>query len=757
MKDLKFGGRIMNLNEPNPSLSGDEAGKFPRKVRIGLSYNFRNIITPSFDYVMPLSSDVGVQDEATYYMGAESWFYRGMLAARAGYNERGPSFGFSVRKLEGFGVGLDYALVLPSMKGAGLTTHKISLGMGTKIPPPKVIDLAIFKDSISVSPAIFTPDTKGKVRAVISNLKEDTSPSFDVCVYYADSLGQFRVIAVRKMDGIRGNSSEIFEFDWKPPYNGHFELFVSVDDDGSRLPKPNGNISEANEDNNIVSVNISSFYKPLLDGIDIEKTSLEISQVSFVKEELPIIPSVFFSKTSNSIDPRFDRLLKTVAERLERNQNIRLELRGFYDVYTEDSDNSKNLALERAKAVKERLVSFGAPSDKLILVSDGYDMAETKAGLKEKKRPSIAFLEEVAEENRRVELNAVLVGVDSKLAEVSSLSGQSISQGDLTRIDEAISKAKRILDSNPDVDVMIVSGGSYDNTSDFNKVRDLEKRVDEQMGVFLKGRVFGAFTKDLGADLVNVSLSAEPILYKPIAQSNVPEGFRLAEEKGNLISLRNLTISARVDTFYIVVRDESGNTFRSLASGKGEIPSQITWNWRSDAGEPPNPGRTYHIDFYVRDEVGQELFGKSNEITIKSQKMQHIKELVLINFNFSGTTAKSKYIESRIESVAKQIINLSLDPIKSMQVIVGGHSDIIGTEEARLEISSSRAKKEYESLRSYLLKYLDFPDSKALDNWLTSKNITLTHKGYGSNVPFEINVLGKRLLQHNSFRSQRIP
>ncbi len=153
--------------------------------------------------------------------------------------------------------------------------------------------------------------------------------------------------------------------------------------------------------------------------------------------------------------------------------------------------------------------------------------------------------------------------------------------------------------------------------------------------------------------------------------------------------------------------------------------------------------REYRVQFYMKDIMGREIEGESEKLTIDSDKMVHREELVLINFNFAGTTAKSEYIESRIENVAREILKRAEEPIKKMHVEIGGHTDVIGMYDANMELSEERAITELGHLKSFLIKYLEISDDAALDKWLADRNISLSAKGYGPQVPYEINVWQK--------------
>ncbi|OGS25952.1 MAG: hypothetical protein A2297_05270 [Elusimicrobia bacterium RIFOXYB2_FULL_48_7] len=122
--DYFAGASIINLNQPDTGLAEKEP--LPVTLNIGLGYRY-NYPSDNFNVGFCVSQ-TGSENKIT--SGAEKWFYKGMLAARAGY-------GFGSRQFSSlsFGAGfrfkqaqVDYSINLPvgGMKETG-GTHRISL------------------------------------------------------------------------------------------------------------------------------------------------------------------------------------------------------------------------------------------------------------------------------------------------------------------------------------------------------------------------------------------------------------------------------------------------------------------------------------------------------------------------------------------------------------------------------------------------------------------------------------------------------
>ncbi|MFP4460065.1 MAG: OmpA family protein [Candidatus Zixiibacteriota bacterium] len=763
IKRFRLGGRVSNLNEPNLSLEDVEAGTIPRKARVGVSYNIMDIITPSFDYEMPLG-DVGIQDDATYHIGAESWLFDNAIGVRAGFTSKTINGGVSLQKNTGFGAGIDYALIYPRFEeDISLITHKVTVNLGTKIPPPKRYDLTIVQDSLRTIPDILSPNVSGKIIIPVKNIEKDPVKPFKVTAFYRDSTEEIVKIGTKTIPGLKGGETINAEISWKTPNSDFFDVQINVDDDGSRLPKLSGTIFETNEDNNTASFEVASFSEPNIDKVSPERNTLEISQVSFIKEELPIFPSIYFDRGSAEIPDRFSRMLRTLAQRLSENKDVKYLLYGYYDIYTEDDLNHDQLAVNRAESVKKQLVDFGASANQIQIVKKDYDKGKTRATGKEGRKPHEASLQPVSEENRRVEFQTSMMQSDPVLVEVEiDPKSGNVPAAEMRKLEEAARNSTELLRRNPDVELEIISYHEMDSRIAFSRIKEAEENIVDNLGYFLEDRIFEAFKPSKSdKDIIELRYSGEPLIYKPLSQINVPEGFRIAEEKGNLITLDGLSIDAPVDTFYVKVIDNEGQTFRLLDYGKRDVPQRVNWNWRSDEGEPPNPSRDYYIEFYLRDILGREITSKSSKLSIDAEKMEHREELVLINFHFAGTSPKSDYIEARIENVAKEIVEQTQDPFESMEIIIGGHTDIIGSEDVNMRLSEKRATRELQNLRTYLVKYLELPGDEALQEWLESKNIDLKAKAYGPDRPYVISIWEKgyyktREIGNNEYPEGRI-
>jgi outer membrane protein OmpA-like peptidoglycan-associated protein len=136
----------------------------------------------------------------------------------------------------------------------------------------------------------------------------------------------------------------------------------------------------------------------------------------YVTEALPVLPAVFFDPQTITISPRYHQvekgadfklsdvaprttavhrdILNIIGERMQKNPNFSVRLRGTADPTTESSDC--DLAQKRANAVKEYLIRVWGIADSRIAVQSGGSCAPD--------RPTRRLSEEGYAENRRVEI-----------------------------------------------------------------------------------------------------------------------------------------------------------------------------------------------------------------------------------------------------------------------------------------------------------------------------------------------------------------
>ena len=176
-----------------------------------------------------------------------------------------------------------------------------------------------------------------------------------------------------------------------------------------------------------------------------------------------------------------------------------------------------------------------------------------------------------------------------------------------------------------------------------------------------------------------------------------------------------------------------------LAAGKGEIPSGLAWDWRDNAGELLDFDHTYFARLDIRDKMGETFLTYSDTMEIKvSKQSKRIESLVIILFMFDEETPASKFLESRVEYVARRFIARAKRTDQEVMAIVTGHADSIGPEYANIALSKERANREIQKLRLYMMYLLEMDTQAQLDNWLKEHNVTLKAKGLGESDPYEI-------------------
>jgi hypothetical protein len=216
------------------------------------------------------------------------------------------------------------------------------------------------------------------------------------------------------------------------------------------------------------------------------------------------------------------------------------------------------------------------------------------------------------------------------------------------------------------------------------------------------------------------------------------KGYELNNEQVNFVKITS-DVEAGVDTYTVSIIDKDGNPFRVLATGHGEIPSGVPWDWKDANGNLIDPTGEYYCKLDIRDRLGQTFVTQSDPIKVEvTKRLQQMETLVIVEFAFDEKISESAFLESRVEYVARRFIEKALEPKKSLSAIVSGHTDVIGMDFRNRELSIERAKKEEENLRRYLIYLLGLGNDTELNGWLRAHNTTLEYKGYADAVPYII-------------------
>lgn len=772
---LAIGIRSTNINEPNMSISGDQAGKIVRKVSIGTSYTWRDIIVPALEFETPISSTITDQDAMRVSAGVEGRLFNQHLILRTGYRQllaEGSTgtvmLGLGIRSLTKHNIGFDYALNIPSDRLSSMVHHRFAVIYGFPEPPPSQVDLTIIKDSTFTIPKIFRPDSAGVVSFVVKNVGGEDAVDFWVRTFAIDDSGKYTLVSRHKISKLTIGESMKLETNWTPDHKGYFDFYVSADDAETDSPKRKPELADVNPENNIISLRVSCF-----NSLSFEqppaflKTLLKLSQITYIREEIPMIPIVFFEHNDTTVPQRFYDLLSEIAERLNKNPNISIRIKGYVDMPTEKNTDYTALARNRANAVKTLLEKWGAPADRVIVVPQTeYDISMPKAGKKDRKQTG-AFEKMIAEENRRAELETGIVEfpdtsliccVNYRVNETELPDEGKLELENMVRLTEPL------LENNPDIIILFsgMSGPLEGQKWDLAFYRALKVRsyANHLVKPDIVDRMM-VYAEPGTLETVNIIMSADAILYRPRGITKAIQGFQMASDEKNGITIGKVNADAGIDSYYVSIVDSYGKEFRKLASGKDNIPEFIPWDWRGEEGEPAEPGKSYHAFIYIRDKVGQELSMKSEPAKITVTQEERRQELIIVNFTFGGTLSQSPYLEGRLERIASRFIENALEKKSHFKAIVGGHTDIIGSKQANERLSLQRAQKEERNFRKMILEILHMKDEKELSKWLMEHNVTLDAKGFGPNLPLAAKIWEKGyfreiLLGNNEFPEGRM-
>jgi len=756
IKNATLGLKLSDLNEPNIAIGNDDAGALPRRMRAGFAYTYRDFITGALDFDTPLRSAT-LQDPMKLCFGAEGKFLEKKLRFRTGYDmnigEGGKGalhFGFGFRSMSKHNFGFDYALILPQGEISGHTHHKFSLVYGFPIPPPKEIDLAVFPESLSTEPPILRPDSVGIIHSVIANLGKDDAKKFYARTFYFDEDSNYGLIEKRKIDKLAGEKSLDLDFKWTPTKKGYYDVYVSVDDVSDKGTKRKGTLNDVNSKNNIASFKVSVFNPPSLEkNPQLLKSVLKLSEINYIREEVPMVPFVFFDDADTVVPDRFLQPLQTIAKRLKRNPNVALVLKGYVDSVTEKSKfpNLKELANIRAQSLKRYLMNLGIPERQIIVIdASKYDYTQPRAG-KKNRRTNSKYEKMIAQENRRVEIGTDVIDFPDSI--LICCVNYRVGETDIPpegklEIENSMRLTKDLLEQNPDVIILFHGMSSPADSGRWDRAMDRALKVRNYAGQLVSKRTANRMMVFASApdsvDMVAIHISGDAVIYRPRGSARAAQGFQVAAREKNKISLEGLRVDAGVDSYYIAIVDENMSEFKLLASGKGYPPESIPWDWHGNDGEPPEPNKNYYAYLYIKDNVGQVLESKSDPVKIKITRKEKRQELILVNFTFGGTFPQSPYLEGRMERIASDFIEKAVQRKTIFKTIVGGHTDIIGSPAANQRLSLQRAEREEKNLRNILKFLLKLKNDNELDAWLSEHNVSIESKGYGYSRPYKVRV-----------------
>ncbi|MCK5832216.1 type IX secretion system membrane protein PorP/SprF [bacterium] len=746
---IAFGFCAKNVVQPSLSISND-MGEGYREALVystAASYAVKNWLIPRIQFSQ--NSEGKLELSA----GTEILLFNGLVALRTGYSVEGFALGFGLLGRSKLPVNFDYAMLYPtgSLSKARLTNH--SVGLTFNIPqskknkkinetgPPsfEFPDIIAAKDPHSKDMPILEIGNKGHFSAIIGNVggKPSDNTFASVFIINTDSSMVGSPFAIPPLD-----PSEIYDIDWtwEPKAAGVYKFIVSADDDGSRFPLRNSKISEVDVSNNRIEI---PFYVigPIFAEVKVENEAITIPQLTYIADEEPLVPVVFFEKNSLELADRFMPTLEVIARRIAENPDIKLVLRGYTDSESETGDTS-SLYFQRAKAVKNEIGKKTSSDVEVMIESvDNYN-PETPRIRPLTSNTSIEDKVWAQQENRRVEMSTIVNGFETDLLYTDlSTFDVSLSQYKDSLLSISI-LIKRVLDENPGASLIfeadVQTGAQWQSA--YDNLSELREAVIGSIQADINFQIVPVFIK-LAEDfkpVVRVYLSGEGMLYRPKEAALAAKDFEIPKDKReNRISIS--IGEGIVDSFTISIVDQQMNTIRVLSSGSNSPPKIVVWDWRDKNGNLVDPRKIYRVELSLQDPAENIWNNYSSEISIEiSDKEIRRESTIIVQFAFDEVTSTSKFLESRIESMARKIIDLSNKENSYFNVKIIGHTDPIGSDRRNMILSQERAEEEESAIRRYLRNMLDIDNDSGLEKWLADHRITLVRQGFSDGKPYEV-------------------
>ncbi len=734
-----LGFAASDILQPNLSLQGVPEGKMPMHIRFGGSF------TPNQNLLVAADMRYFKEGSAilTPHLGVEKWFNRHTIAARGGFNPDELSVGFGWRLNRHWALEIDYAFVYPLSKlaAAGANSHKFSAMFQIPNPIPQW-DL----EAISVTPQMerLKPGDEVKVTAVVRN-NDKSVKTANYSVYVRKPDGTYALIDKGTIKNFKRKDERQIEFTFKDYHPGEYKLFVAIDDDGSDIPRLVGKINEADEGNNVATATVHIFPPPQ-PMITFREDTLHITRLAFQETEEPVIPVIFFEPKSAKIAPRYKHILDRLAARLQKNPDVVVKVAGYYDPES-DGKNNVAIAKQRMEAVYDYLVAkVGNPSQ--VVKDESNDPSRKRAGGGKPFLGIEKYLPMIRAENRRVELKPQIPSLTQSQVEqvIEFQVGQTQKTVDFSA--QAMTY-KSILERNPDV-MLLLEGYATEKEGPnllepaFTRAANLKEQLKKVVPFYLWDRIFawGDDRHPAEKPHVKISLLADGVLYKPFAGRIYPQGEKV-ENPENFVQLGVLKADNPITSHRAELLDLAGNKVKLFTAGDGPPPNGMPWNWKTDEGKYIEAGKYYVGHITVTDELGAVGEAYSETLVVDQiDKVLGVETMLIVIFEFDRDVAISPYYHSRMEAVARRLIELAEHEPGELTVAVTGHTDIIGLSRRNQELSMERAQREFRNLKIYLRHLLNLPSEEALDKWLAERNVKLVAEGYGPDKPYTLKKMG---------------
>ncbi|MCD6501648.1 type IX secretion system membrane protein PorP/SprF [bacterium] len=738
-----FVGR--NLVEPSLALSGGsgEGESEPIELSAGAAYSGFGWIVPSAQVSWSKTSDI---DGAG---GLELRAFDGALCLRGGYRHGGATFGLGIVGKKGFPLTFDYALYYPNetLSRAGLTTH--SIGITASIAPrvrhpkeehPPEMATGLPDIMAAVDPEL--PETllaeigvEKTYRAIIVNVGDVPIGETAASVFL---LGQDSSMVDTPFKIPKLEAGERFPIEWKwtPQKPGSYSFLVSADDDGSRFPLRNGKISELSIANNTVEIPLY-VIGPVEAAVTPEYSSLEIESITYIAEDEPLIPVVFFEKGKSSVAARFDPTLDVLARRASENPDVVITLKGYVDRSSDPATwASDSLNIARAVAVRRRMLDLGA--DSVVVEREGYDPTAPRITISAKYE-SMQDMIWAQQENRRVEMSTSVKGFDGDIIHHRFSDGPDLPRALRDSVVALGPELADYLDRNPELS--LIFEGFARSEDEWKKVYEildgLRRRFLAGVGIDMDLERFPVLVEVKKRGAIRVYLSGEGLLYRPVEAALAAKDFEIpANEKRNKISID--VADGVIARYSIVIVDRDSVDIREIAAGDGFPPKEVYWDWRDRNGNLVDPQKTYRVELSAIDPAGGVWNSYSPEIRVRvAEKERRMESTIIVQFAFDEVVSTSEFLESRIESMAKRIEKLG-ESGSRIGVKIIGHTDPMGSDRRNTILSQQRAERKERDIRRYLRHFVGVDSDPALERWLSDHHITLVRQGMADKDPYEV-------------------
>jgi outer membrane protein OmpA-like peptidoglycan-associated protein len=143
----------------------------------------------------------------------------------------------------------------------------------------------------------------------------------------------------------------------------------------------------------------------------------------------------------------------------------------------------------------------------------------------------------------------------------------------------------------------------------------------------------------------------------------------------------------------------------------------ITWNWKNDDGELPSGNEPLRVVYSVRDKSGRECFSETATIPVRriaasDKKRQNIADKSFERYNLIMFPFDKSDVGPMNSRILKEYVLPRL--FASSDVMVVGHTDIIGSDEYNLRLSAARGAKAKDELASLAQNKYQSLDSKGV-------------------------------------------